>query len=85
VAIYELMFCTPAVQHNIREKKTHAIYSAIQTGQQYGMQTMDASLWDRFCKGLISQEKMLESAAKPDEIQEKLRVAQAQMAGAQRR
>jgi len=85
IAIYELMFCTPAIQHNIREKKTHAIYSTIQTGQQYGMQTMDASLWDRFSKGLISQEKMMESAAKPDELQEKLRLAQAQMAKGQRR
>ena len=32
---------TPAVRNLIREGKTHQIYSALQTGAQFGMQTMD--------------------------------------------
>ena len=40
----EVLVPTPAVRNLIREGKTHQIYSALQTGGQYGMQTMDASL-----------------------------------------
>ena len=40
------MVPTPAVRNLIREGKTHQIYSALQTGGQHGMQTMDAALVD---------------------------------------
>jgi twitching motility protein PilT len=40
----EVLVPTPAVRNLIREGKTHQIYSALQTGGQFGMQTMDASL-----------------------------------------
>jgi twitching motility protein PilT len=40
----EVLVPTPAVRNLIREAKTHQIYSVLQTGAQYGMQTMDASL-----------------------------------------
>ncbi|MHB1455502.1 MAG: type IV pilus twitching motility protein PilT [Armatimonadota bacterium] len=72
VAIYETMIGTPAIGHMIREKKTHSIISAIQTGQQQGMNTLDNSLWDRYQKGLIEKNEMLRSAQKPEEILEKL-------------
>ena len=36
--------CTSAIQNLIRGAKTHQIYSLMQTGGQYGMQTMDQSL-----------------------------------------
>ena len=38
------MVVTPAIRNLIREGKTHQIYSALQSGGQYGMQTMDQSL-----------------------------------------
>lgn len=72
VAIYETMIGTPAIGHMIREKKTHSIISAIQTGQQQGMNTLDNSLWDRYQKGLIEKNEMLRAAQKPEEILEKL-------------
>lgn len=72
VAVFETMIATPAIQHLIREKKTYAIFSAIQTGQQLGMNTLDNSLWDRYQKGLIDRNEMLRAAQKPEEILEKL-------------
>src|SRR3712207_162548 len=44
VVATEVLVPTPAVRNLIREGKTHQIYSALQTGGQFGMQTMDASL-----------------------------------------
>ncbi|HVC14160.1 MAG TPA: type IV pilus twitching motility protein PilT [Acidimicrobiales bacterium] len=40
----EVLVCTPAVQNLIRAAKTHQIYSLMQTGAQFGMQTMDQCL-----------------------------------------
>ena len=44
VAVCEVMMCTSAIRNLIRSNKTHQIYSLMQTGGQYGMQTMDQAL-----------------------------------------
>jgi twitching motility protein PilT len=44
VAACEILVCTPAVQNLIRGAKTHQVASIMQTGGQFGMQTMDQSL-----------------------------------------
>src|ERR1700745_2230334 len=44
VVATEVLVPTPAVRNLIREGKTHQIYSVLQTGGAFGMQTMDASL-----------------------------------------
>jgi twitching motility protein PilT len=44
VAAHEIMICTSAIRNMIRENKIAQIYSAIQTGQNSGMQTLDQSL-----------------------------------------
>jgi len=44
VAAHEIMIGTPAIRNLIRENKIAQMYSAIQTGQQFGMQTLDQSL-----------------------------------------
>lgn len=44
IAACEIMRCTPAVRNLIRENKITQIYSAIQTGQHLGMQTLDMHL-----------------------------------------
>ncbi len=44
VAAHEIMIGTPAIRNLIRENKIAQMYSAIQTGQQYGMQTLDQNL-----------------------------------------
>jgi twitching motility protein PilT len=43
-AVCEVMVCTSAIRNLIRTNKTHQIYSLMQTGGQYGMQTMDQAL-----------------------------------------
>jgi twitching motility protein PilT len=48
------MLPTPAVRNLIREGKTHQLYSAIQTGGDHGMQTMDAALVDLVQRGRIT-------------------------------
>jgi twitching motility protein PilT len=55
VAAYEVMVGTPAIRNLIREGKVAQMYSAIQTGQQYGMQTLDRSLKDLLRLGLVSR------------------------------
>ena len=44
MAAHEIMIGTPAIRNLIRENKTAQMYSAIQTGNQYGMQTLDQNL-----------------------------------------
>ena len=51
----EVLVCTPAIQNLIRGAKTHQIYSLMQTGGQFGMQTMDQSLALLVRQGTISQ------------------------------
>ena len=48
--------CTAAVGNLIREGKTVQIPSAIQTGKNYGMQTLDDAIMAVLQKGWISAE-----------------------------
>lgn len=54
-AAWEIMIGTPAIRNLIREDKVAQMYSAIQTGQAAGMQTMDQSLKELVDKGVISR------------------------------
>ena len=51
------MIGTPAIRNLIREGKIAQMYSAIQTGQSVGMQTLDQNLHDLLGKGMISKEE----------------------------
>jgi len=51
----EVLVCTPAIQNLIRGAKTHQVYSLMQTGGQFGMQTMDQSLALLVRQGIITQ------------------------------
>lgn len=44
VPLVEILRCTPAIRHLIRENKTSQIISAMQTGKQFGMQTFEQHL-----------------------------------------
>ena len=59
----EVLVATPAVRNLIREGKTHQIYSAMQAGGQYGMQTMDMSLASLVKQGRVSRELAIERCA----------------------
>ncbi|HKJ76753.1 MAG TPA: type IV pilus twitching motility protein PilT [Gammaproteobacteria bacterium] len=57
VAAHEIMIGTPAIRNLIRENKVAQMYSAIQTGQQAGMQTLDQNLSELVAKGLIGKQE----------------------------
>ena len=54
VAAHEIMLGTPAIRNLIREGKIAQMYSAIQTGSSFGMQTMDANLMTLVKRNQIS-------------------------------
>ncbi len=54
-AAWEIMIGTPAIRNLIREDKVAQMYSAIQTGQAQGMQTLDQHLQELVRRGLISR------------------------------
>src|SRR5438132_8109453 len=68
VPALEIMIATPAIRNLIREAKTHQIESTLQTGGQYGMQTMDMALADLFRRRLISYEDAIGRAMHPDDL-----------------
>jgi len=54
VAAHEIMIGTPAIRNLIRENKIAQMYSAIQTGQGHGMQTLDQCLMDLVRRNVVS-------------------------------
>ncbi len=66
VAAHEIMIGTPAIRNLIRENKIAQMYSAIQTGQQFGMQTLDQNLKGLVEKGLVSRQEARNKAANKD-------------------
>jgi twitching motility protein PilT len=64
----EVMVATPAIRNLIREGKTHQIYSAMQAGGKYGMQTMDQSLAALVARGIISMETAIERCANEEDL-----------------
>jgi twitching motility protein PilT len=68
VAAHEIMICTPAIRNLIREDKVAQMYSAIQTGGQLGMQTLDQCLKDLLKKGLITKEAAQAKAKTPEDF-----------------
>ncbi len=66
VAAHEIMIGTSAIRNLIREDKVAQMYSAIQTGGQLGMQTMDQCLMDMVDKRLISRDAAKEKAKMPE-------------------
>jgi Tfp pilus assembly protein, pilus retraction ATPase PilT len=68
VVACEVLVPTPAVRNLIREGKTHQIYSTMQTGTQFGMQTMDAALADLVRRGAITRELAEHRSSNPEDL-----------------
>jgi twitching motility protein PilT len=68
VAAHEIMIGTPAIRNLIREDKIAQMYSAIQTGAQYGMQTLDQCLKGLIQKGLVDRNQARAKAKAPDTL-----------------
>jgi twitching motility protein PilT len=66
VAAHEIMLGTPAIRNLIREAKIAQMYSAIQTGSNMGMQTLDQNLTDLVRRNVISSATARASAKTPE-------------------
>ena len=64
----ELMIGTPAIRNLIREQEIEQIPTLIQTGQQFGMRTMDKSLKELYKTGFITYETALAKAKNVEEF-----------------
>ncbi|MEO0095066.1 MAG: type IV pilus twitching motility protein PilT [candidate division WOR-3 bacterium] len=65
----EVMVATPAIRALIRDGKEHQIYSMIQSGQKYGMQTMNQALYNLYAKRLITLETAFDYSPNIEEFE----------------
>jgi twitching motility protein PilT len=64
-AAFEVMVVTPAISTLIREGKTYQMYTDIQTGSQYGMQTLDSHLLRLAVEGKVTFEDAQAKSSNP--------------------
>jgi twitching motility protein PilT len=68
VAACEIMVCTPAIRACIRDDKIHQIYSIMQAGKKFGMQTMNDALYQHYIQGNITLETALQFSGDANEL-----------------
>ncbi|HUF49593.1 MAG TPA: type IV pilus twitching motility protein PilT [Longimicrobiales bacterium] len=68
VAACEIMICTPAVRACIRDDKVHQIYSIMQAGKKFGMQTLNDALYQLYINGDVTLEEALQHSSDPNEL-----------------
>src|SRR6476469_6730595 len=73
VAAAEILVATPAVRNIIREGKTHQLDAVIQTGAEYGMQSMDKQLVNLIHAGSITYDEARNVAVDVDELDRLMR------------
>ncbi len=66
IAAHEIMLGTPAIRNLIREDKVAQMYSAMQTGSNVGMRTLDQHLQQLVQSGLVSKEDARVKAKTPE-------------------
>jgi len=64
----EIMVATPAIRALIRDDKVHQIYSAMQSGKKFGMQTMNDALYQLYMNREVAQEECLRVSHDPNEF-----------------
>ncbi len=69
----EILVATPAVRNIIREGKTHQLDAVIQTGAEFGMQSMDKTLVGLIHAGTISYDEARNFAVDVDELDRLMR------------
>lgn len=68
IAACEVMVCTPAIRACIRDDKVHQIYSIMQAGKKFGMQTMNDALYQLYIQGEVTLEDCLQHSSDPNEF-----------------
>ena len=64
----EVLVVTPAIRALIRDDKIHQIYSMMQAGKKYGMQTLNDSLYQLYVSREVSEEECLRVSGDPVEF-----------------
>jgi twitching motility protein PilT len=64
----EIMVATPAIRALIRDDKIHQIYSAMQSGKKFGMQTMNDALYQLYTSREVAQEECERVSSDPKEF-----------------
>jgi twitching motility protein PilT len=73
VAAAELLIATPAVRNIIREGKSHQLEAVIQTGAEFGMQSMDKTLVNLIHNGTITYDEARNFAVDIEELDRLMR------------
>ncbi len=73
IAAAEILVATPAVRNIIREGKSHQLEAVIQTGAEFGMQSMDKTLVNLIHNGTITYDEARNYAVDLDEIDRLMR------------
>jgi twitching motility protein PilT len=73
IASAEILVATPAVRNIIREGKTHQLDAVIQTGAEFGMQSMDKTLVSLIHNGTITYEEARNYAVDLEELDRLMR------------
>jgi len=73
VAAAEILIATPAVRNIIREGKSHQLEAVIQTGSEFGMQSMDKTLVSLIQAGTITYDEARNYALDVDEMDRLMR------------
>ena len=73
IAAAEILVATPAVRNIIREGKSHQLEAVIQTGAEFGMQSMDKELVNRVHAGTITYDEARNFAVDMDELNRLMR------------
>ena len=73
--VSEVLICTPAISAVIREGKTHQIYSLMQAGQKFGMQTMNQALFAAYSQKRIKLEEAIGHSSNMLELEQMIQKA----------
>ncbi len=73
IAAAEILIATPAVRNIIREGKSHQLEAVIQTGAEYGMQSMDKTLVTLIHNGTVTYEEARNVAVDIEELDRLMR------------
>jgi twitching motility protein PilT len=64
----EVLVVTPAIRALIREAKVHQIYSLMQSGKKFGMQTLNDALYQLYLQREVTEEECLRVSSDPNEF-----------------
>ncbi|MFV1986404.1 MAG: type IV pilus twitching motility protein PilT [Gemmatimonadota bacterium] len=68
VVACEVLVATPAIRALIREEKVHQIYSAMQAGKKFGMQTLNDALYQLYVQREVTLEECLRVSSDQTEL-----------------